>query len=528
VVQLETALVDAPLARLEMLRVLADLYVADFGLAEQGIALERQRVALASEVHGQRHPETARALIALANAQAFFAPPAEVMDSLDRAASILDSVGDQRSLLRAQLLREQARALAGNRPVEAARSAERAVALYRALGDEDIVAALDVLCSAHLRLRQAVAAEAACAEAVQKAEAGGGIARHRLVPFLHMKRGNALLELMRIDAAADSYLTAVELMRKQYGAEHRLTVGVLAQYAALLGHVQRPGDAVAVLQTAVQAQRASASAADIRLNNLEHTLGDLLLKHGQPAAALALLEPSLRAYRGRTGETLFYVSRASTLVRALLDMGNVDAADALSTETLRIAQELSKEPTAQLALAQHARALALHAQGRIDEARRLAQTIPVPALDLAGSSLSNLLDAVYLAELYVDVGMVEDAARIGRDARRLIDAGGHARALAGMLTRFDAVDARVALAGADATSIDRLEQVWHREKERLAPEAPALAALAADAARARAAAGDRAAAEQWLALARPALPAAQVAWRVADARRLLRYPRGPR
>ena len=521
--RIDSALVDAPLARLEVLRVLADLYITDFGLAKEGIALEQQRLALAEKVHGERHVETARALIALANAQTGFAPPAEQAATLARAAAILDSLGSHRSELRAQLLREQARALAANQPREAAEVAARAVAIYRELEHDDAVAALDTLCQAHLRLGEAASAEAACREALQIADRSGGISRHRLVPYIHMRLGSALLDQMRIDEATASQATAVALMRRQYGEQHLLTIGVLAQHAALLGYVQRSADGLAVLQPAVVDLIRRSGSDDSRVQSLQQTLGDLLLAHGEPVAALAVLGPSVAAYHRRVGSTLFYVSRASVLVHAQLDAGEIDNADRLSAELVDIARRLSGGRSAQFELALEARIAVLRARSRLDEAKSLAQELPDP-LRATRPSLSDLLAAAALAELQVDIDLVDEAARLSGRVRQALQARGADQALSGLAARLDAVEARVALARGDPSADTLLERARSAQRTRLAKDAPAVAALAADLARTLARSGRHAEAEQALIEARRALPASRVAWRIALAEQALRSP----
>ena len=523
--RIDSALADAPLARLEMLRVLADLYVADFGLVKEGIALEQRRVALAAQVHGERHPETARALIALANAQAGFVPPAEQAPVLARATAILDALGDRRSELRAQLLREQARALAADQPAEAASAAARAAALYRELRHDDVVAALDTLCQAELRLGQSMPAEAACREALQIADRSGGVERHRLVPYIHMRLGGALLDQLKVDAAVASHVTSVELMRRQYGDHHPLTIGVLAQHAALLGHLQRPAEGIAALQPAVVELVRRSGDNDARTRSLQQTLGQLLLAHGQPAAALKLLAPSVTAYHRLVGPTLFYVARASVLVRAHLDVGEVDTADQLSADLVEIVRRLSPGGGPHFEIALSARIAVLRARGRLDEARALASELP-PPLDTPAPTLSDLMAATDFAELFVDIDRIDDAERLSAGVRRALQARGVDAPLAGLRARLAAVDARIALARGHPSAEALFDQARYAERARLAENAPALAALAADAARAMARAGRRPEAEQALQEARRALPASRVAWRITAAEQALdRLPR---
>jgi eukaryotic-like serine/threonine-protein kinase len=124
------SLKDAPAAKLRMLTILGSLY-GDFGLDDENVALQRQRVALAKTMYGARSVSVVPALIDLALAMHSSRSVNEVGAVLLEAKSILDANGDRTSKTRAALLSTLAEYYASTDLPKSVAFAKESIGIYR-------------------------------------------------------------------------------------------------------------------------------------------------------------------------------------------------------------------------------------------------------------------------------------------------------------------------------------------------------------------------------------------------------------
>ncbi len=103
--KIDTAMIDAPAAKLSVLNLLGDLY-DELALRKEEIHLRREGVELTRDLYGPDAPELVAALSALAGAMHGTDAASEREPLLREALSILDRKGDRDSELRGRLLQK--------------------------------------------------------------------------------------------------------------------------------------------------------------------------------------------------------------------------------------------------------------------------------------------------------------------------------------------------------------------------------------------------------------------------------------
>lgn len=135
--KLDSALKDAPEAKLEMLEMFAELY-NQLGLFERSVAFMQQFVALAKSTHGDKSHEVVEGLLMLA-AHLLTASPGDplIAQSLDQAGAILDQWQEVDSVRRGVHSVLAAEYFSDRDIVRASNYSQRAVALVRSTPNAD-------------------------------------------------------------------------------------------------------------------------------------------------------------------------------------------------------------------------------------------------------------------------------------------------------------------------------------------------------------------------------------------------------
>jgi serine/threonine-protein kinase len=211
--RIEHELRDAPEARLRLLKTLADMY-QDMALLDRTAELQRQRVALARQTLGARHPQTAQALADLAYVLGFTDRRKEATEAVTEAAAILDAIGDRASRERFSV--DLTIAFLNTRVdfATALAAADRAVANARTRPPSaDFVRALQIQGEVATYSGQHAKARDAAVEAIGLVEAEPALGANMLSPMVIML-AEAQLGLGELDDAAASFQRALALARR--------------------------------------------------------------------------------------------------------------------------------------------------------------------------------------------------------------------------------------------------------------------------------------------------------------------------
>ncbi len=216
--QIDRALSDAPEAKLQVLKMLTDLY-DDLDLQSQVIELASKRVRLAREVHGPRDLTLADALIELAFVQNNAGDTDAANAAETEAAHVLDANPDAPMRLRARL--DTAMAAGDSHSSEEAAAQrlhiEHAVALLsEGPPTLDLLSALQVKSNVMDRQGDAAASMAAVSQAITATEAMGGRARAGL-PDLYRSLAAAQARQGAGTEAEASYRKALQVAQANVG-----------------------------------------------------------------------------------------------------------------------------------------------------------------------------------------------------------------------------------------------------------------------------------------------------------------------
>ncbi len=128
--KVNNALKDSPEAHLEVLNTLADIYYG-FGLLDRILEIRREKLRVTKAVYGPRSKESAAALIHLVGGLRAKNLAAEETATLKEAESILDELGDYKSLVRANLFINSSRYYNSRDVSKAVVYAQNSIELFR-------------------------------------------------------------------------------------------------------------------------------------------------------------------------------------------------------------------------------------------------------------------------------------------------------------------------------------------------------------------------------------------------------------
>jgi len=319
----ESALADAPDARIEVMATLAQMYY-QLSHFEPAAALQQRLVQLVRHQHGEGSPRVGEALIDLANIRMHVEPGEQVLPLLHEAKALLDAQGDTASALRGRLLTHLAkchyrislRVMLGH--------AEEAV---RVLGTDEhapsvpLTTALQMAGTARLELGDPATAEA------------------------HLRRAHALLKSLpavpqvALAQVATSQRDAVAAL----GEGDITTLFVTARLGSRLHVVGRRDEGRALMRGALEALSKLPQASDpVFLSDAQRQLGRALLEEGDIEPARSLLRAGVEATRRTyTGHVAARALRELALVHAAA--GDTEAAAPLFDAALAAWREGAAE-----------------------------------------------------------------------------------------------------------------------------------------------------------------------------------------
>lgn len=501
--KIESALQDAPEARVEVLRTVAGL-LSELGLDDEAVKLQRNRVALLRALHGSNDARVAAALLDLSGAMESSASTAGRAEVLAQVQAIVDSGIRADPAMRAELHFQFASQLQYRDWPASARHARQAAELFRAQG-------------AVARLMEASALEADAADEMgdpEAAERGYGeslrIARSlrqgspRLLPMVQMRLASVQGTRLNLVDADRNFREAIDAAERIYGRDHDIFVETIVTYGAFLAQNSRIKDALSFLRQAAEIhQRIKGVNETYQLPKTLSLLGIVLVEYGLPEEGATLLERAVQLKRDAKSDNLSLAAYLHLAWRGQAETGHLAQAAAMLDEAAQIIAR--QDPQAVQSL------LTLN---RVERARlSLLADKPHDALDLLQSAgvvvddrpvnRVRLGSRLVVAEAQVLSGSIDEAERTSRQARAAIEQLGLGPSAARESARLDMIDGRVLMSRADAEAATAiLRRALATRRALLDPQSPLLAQTQVELARARRLAGDTGEAAQLLREAR--------------------------
>ena len=493
--KIDTALADAPDAKIEVLRTLSELLL-EFDLDDEAAKLQRRRVALLRTRVGPSDPRLARALTDLAATLEAATARTDRQAVLQEAQGIADRQSPADASLQAALHYQWARALQYVDWPASARHADAAAALFRGLNDQPhLMSALFNAGVAADESNQPEAAERALTQCVAVA---------RALPRLPPELPDILLQLaelqghrMALAEAEANFRESLAAALQIYGRDHDVAVRALVSQAVFFSQSSRLREALPLLREAAQTQqRTKGENEAFHLPRTLSMLGVVLADYGQPEEGAEWLDRVVRLKR-QGPQNLAVVAYLHLAARAHADAGHMARAAALLDEAGRIIA--AQPPTAA------AEALRLHHIERARWAWRAGQTAQalalltpeVIAIDKTPSSRAALGDTVFLAEVQAVAGDGPAAEASAQRARLAIQQLHIAPAALRESARLDVLEGRLQLARGNANNANNaaaatalLRRALAQRKDMLGAHSPLIAEAQALLAQARRAAGD--------------------------------------
>ena len=420
--KIDTALNEAPEAKLTLLAALGQLYI-ELGLNAQAADLERKRVDAARQRYGNNSIEVATALMDLAFAVNTRLDDPEWQRSLAEAESILDRRGEADSLLRASLLIRLADYYQEKDMSKATGYAESALAIYRKFPpSRDFVSALFSAATVHMVVGNYTQSLAVIEEAITAAQGPVAKTSADFLPNLYTYLGEVKRELGDLPGADAGLREGWMRSATLNGDDHIDTITNLAEYAHLLTSTGRSvSEGVAQLGHAVDAlKRANGGDEPANQWSVLTRYGPDIAHYGQLEVGLDALQRLSRLLADggdswRLGSTLVY--EAEILVK----LGRTADAD----RTLNDAHKML--PAAGVARSKFERVIQitrfsqLLAEQRYAEASTLANIFSIGNVALDVQISNGMTDRYLQAQLALALGNSKRALELAHESLSIIE-----------------------------------------------------------------------------------------------------------
>ncbi|MBO9662800.1 serine/threonine-protein kinase [Dokdonella sp.] len=470
--KIDTAMADAPEAKLGVLQLLGGLY-KDLAMRDERIRVLRQSVALARDHYAVDAPELAAALVDLADAMYGSSENPESESLLREAQAILDRRRDDRSALRGRLLVAQAQYYRFVDPSLADDAVDRAVRLYEALPpSRGLADALQLQGGAEWIDGDRAAAIASMKRVIEVLSA---LPEERFgLVNAYSDLATLQYEVVDVTGAEKNARLALATALAINGEQH---VGTILEKTWLggtlfaLGHVREGLDLHAQAKRQVLALPGAENQTEIA-SVLENRGGDLA-EAGDLEAGLDDLDAAL-AIRRRGPRNLVLATLLDNTSVVLAELGRYDAArkDSQEAAGIRAAAGGTLAPTAVVDM----RVVLPLRQGRFADARRALDGYAVSNVSGQRLSRSAIQRWLYAAEIAVRSGDVDGVAEPVANVREAIRSAGLGDSFKGALASADLFDGMAKLAGRDAAgALPLLRHALLLREELFLPTSPKIA-----------------------------------------------------
>jgi eukaryotic-like serine/threonine-protein kinase len=475
--KIDTAMADAPEAKLNVLQLLSQLY-ADLALDDEAVRLHRQTVELSRRLHGPDSNETATALINLSASLHASSAVNEREKVLAEVTAILDRRRDFTSDTRAaswRLLAEHYSSVDAPRALDYARQAVRLLQTKPA--SSDLAESLYVSGLIEENTGQLREAAESYTRAIDVSRSADGFPNPSL-PRFYAYLGQVQYQAQDIVGAEKSARLALQVAIAINGEDHVDTLQTEMRLGRLLFDTGRTQEGMALLQSAKQ------RALKIRGADDPFHTPQALLEHGYSQARYGLLEEGLidmqaaiaNRRRNRPG-TIYLATMLEDAASALVELGR--SAEALSylDEASEIKINGGVEPrTYPYNFLTGTRVRLALAVGDLETARRLIGALFVDADESLGISFTSIEQWLFTAELALAEGQTSAAIELTRRVRDKVESTGFIEHLPFYTMRADLIEGNAALqSGQPDVALPLLQRSLSTRKNHLGPASPRIA-----------------------------------------------------
>ena len=361
---------DAPAAKLRMLAILGSLYL-DLGLDDQAVELQKQRVALAKALYGERSAAVVPALIDLGGAMHASRSVNEREAVLLEGKAILDGTGDHTSQTRGRLLSTLAEHYASTDLPKSLTYANESVEIYRKWpASPELASVLYLAGVSYVTAGEDAQAEKALDEAISLSKRFGGEPNPDLARYYAYK-AQAAHNQMRYSMAEESYRLAMKYAQQLGGEEDVDTMETESRLGTFLVLTSRSREALPYLQkTKDICLRTKGPNDPFYTPQMLLQYGMALHANGRPEEALEYVSQAVENRRRNRPGTRYLGQMLENEALVLIELGQYRKAEQLLGEAAAIRKAVGKKfennyltPNIRLALA----------VGRLDEAADLIE-----------------------------------------------------------------------------------------------------------------------------------------------------------
>jgi serine/threonine-protein kinase len=373
--RLESALLDAPESRAEVMKTLSEMYY-QLQLEERSAAIEERRIALLKQIHGPDDPRVAEALVNFAAALHATPRRSEILPALDEARRILDRNGDYTSRLRGELLTRLAQRhqnMSFEKMQVYADDAVRVLRPHQVPNEDRLSTALHLAARARVQNGDYAGGERLYRESIAELRKSAPIPQVAVLQAL-VSLAESLAAQQKFDEAVATYRAAADGVRKYLG----------------------PGDPGVIV-------------AESRLAALLHAIGER-------TEARRLHEQALRTALAQKGDadTLFTPIARMDYGRSLFAEGRIAAAADLIAR-VNASNRVHYAGSAVLGQGLRSEALVLLAQGRYAESRQLfAEALAIWRKGTGANLHPSRFNRFHLDQARLDLAVGDARQAIGR------------------------------------------------------------------------------------------------------------------
>lgn len=413
--KIDSAMANAPAAKLRTLETLADLQ-HQLALDEEAVALNHKRLALAKQLYGPNDPRVVEVLVDLSSSLMASQSNAEREAVLKEALAILDRNGDKDSQLRGNLMGEFAQWAYAYDSSKALQYAKESVDILRRYPPSpDLTEALMMEGGTRNRLGEYHRAEALLSEAVAIAKVQAGDLNPKLTR-IHAYRSESRYYQGNWEGALQDLREAYRVAQALGGDEDSHTIQIETRLALLLMRTSRVKEALPYIERARTAILKTSQADDAWFVPITlETSGLVFAEAGDLDAGLRDLRQAAQAWRKYHDGSADVISGFERLANVLILAGRLDEADALLTDaasTRAKIRDYTTNPNGHVI----GRVNWLIAAGRAAEARPLLKDFQVKPASKSSVSVTQLQRAILQARIDVAAGQ---HAAVADDLREL-------------------------------------------------------------------------------------------------------------
>jgi len=471
--KIETALNDAPAAKLATLRLFGDLY-DDLEVNDRAVTLRKQAVALARSLYGTGDPRVAKELMDLDYSLRASSFVNERAATIAEAERILDAAHDERSILRAHLLMRKADYYSSIDRPRAREYVDRASALYRALGEShDLANAMYLRSQIDGWLGRWQDSRDDIRQAIDIVERTDGPRAPELTQY-YAYLAEAEFGLDDYASAENSYRRALAAARAVNGDHHVDTLQAelrLGKFLVDTGRMQEGLHDLRAARDLALSLRGPDDPFHTPPALLEYGWG--MARYGEVVEGLDNMEQAIANRRRNRPGTQFLANMLDDAAFALIELGRFDEAHRYLDESRAIKLTSERPPAPLFNHNVVMRARLAVAEGRPREAAEMMAEYAVKEPVAGRLSLTGLEVDVARAETALAQSDFIHAADAASNARRRLAASALAMYMPGVEGRAAYCEGRARLAlGDPAAALPLLERTAALRREALSPASP--------------------------------------------------------